>query len=65
MSAEKIINKGGRPKTGSEEQIMLAKVFWTDYQVSNQTICDITKMNYRTLYRRLGRRNVNTGKKVL
>lgn len=64
MTETNRINKGGRPQTGSDEQIMLAKLFWDDYNVSNKTICEISQMNYRTLYRRLGKRKIKTGKKV-
>lgn len=64
MSENKAINKGGRPRTGTEAQIELAQMYWNDYQYSNDQICEMTQMNYRTLYRRLGKRNIKTGKKV-
>lgn len=65
MSENNAVNKGGRPKAGTSAQIMLAKALWHDYSFSNDAICEMTKMNYRTLYRRLGKRNIKTGKKLL
>ena len=64
MSETQAINKGGRPKAGTTAQVELAQQYWHDYRFTNDQICEMTNMNYRTLYRRLGKRNIKTGKKV-
>lgn len=56
--------KGGRPISGTDAQVAMAKSLWHDNRLSNDDICKISQMNYRTLYRRLGKRYIKTGRKI-